>query len=66
MIVHFMILEVNLSTFIEEPEQYIPTTLPNCDLILAIGIHPDLLAALPDVVKKTKAKAVIAPAEDSE
>jgi len=34
-------------------------------LILAIGIHPDLLAALPEVVKKTKAKAVIAPAEDS-
>ena len=55
----------DLPTFIEEPEQYIPTTLPDCDLILAIGIHPDLLAAIPDVVKKTKAKAVIAPAEDS-
>jgi hypothetical protein len=55
----------DLPTFIEEPEQYIPTWFPNCDLILAIGIHPDLLTALPDVVKKTKAKAVIAPAEES-
>ena len=54
----------DLPAFIEEPGQYIPPGLPECDLILAIGIHPDLLAALPDVVKKTKAKAVIAPAED--
>ena len=52
-------------SFIEEPDQYMPQKLPECDLILAIGIHPDLLIALPDVVKKTKAKAVIAPAEDS-
>ena len=49
----------------KEPDQFIPTGLPECDLILAIGIHLDLLSALPDVVKKTKAKAVIAPAEDS-
>jgi hypothetical protein len=55
----------DLPTFIEEPDQYMPQKLPECDLILAIGIHPDLLIALPDVVKKTKAKAVIAPAEDS-
>ena len=50
----------DLPTFIEEPEQYMPQKLPECDLILSIGIHPDLLTALPDVVKKTKAKAVIA------
>ena len=55
----------DLPTFIEEPGQYMPTKLPECDLILAIGIHPDLLAALPDVAQNTKAKAVIAPAEDS-
>ncbi|RXA20215.1 thymidylate synthase [Methanosarcina sp. MSH10X1] len=55
----------DLPTFIEEPDQYMPQKLPECDLILAIGIHPDLLMALPGVVKKTKAKAVIAPAEDS-
>ncbi len=46
----------DLPTFIEEPEQYMPQKLPECDLILAIGIHPDLLTALPDVVKKTKQK----------
>jgi hypothetical protein len=55
----------DLPTFIEEPGQYMPQKLPECDLILAIGIHPDLLMALPEVAKNTKAKAVIAPAEDS-
>lgn len=55
----------DLPTFIEEPAQYLPSKFPECDLILAIGIHPDLLMALPDIVKSTKAKAVIAPAEDS-
>lgn len=55
----------DLPSFIEDPEKYIPSRLPECDLILAIGIHPDLLIALPEVVQNTKAKAVIAPSEDS-
>ena len=55
----------DLPPFIEEPSQFLPPNLPECDLILAIGIHPDLLAAIPEVVQKTGAKAVIAPAEDS-
>ncbi len=55
----------DLPPFIEEPSQFMPPKLPECDLILAIGIHPDLLAAVPEVVQKTGAKAVIAPAEDS-
>ncbi|MCQ1535919.1 thymidylate synthase [Methanosarcina sp. KYL-1] len=55
----------DLPPFIEEPGQYLPAKLPACDLILAIGIHPDLLGALPEVVRNTGAKAVIAPAEDA-
>lgn len=55
----------DLPTFIEEPAQFLPPKFPECDLILAIGIHPDLLAAIPEVVQKTGAKAVIAPSEDS-
>ncbi len=56
----------DLPAFIEEPAQYMPPNLPECDLILAIGIHPpDLFAAIPEVVQKTGAKAVIAPSEDS-
>jgi hypothetical protein len=55
----------DLPAFIEEPEQYLPAFLPACELILAVGIHPDLLAVLPEIVKNTGAKAVIAPSEDS-
>lgn len=54
----------NLPNFIEEPEKYLPKTMPECDLIIVIGIHPDLLFALPAIVKKTKAKGVIVPIED--
>lgn len=46
----------DLPTFIEEPSQYMPPNLPACDLILAIGIHPDLYAAIPEVVLKTGQK----------
>ncbi|MDD3041817.1 MAG: DUF166 domain-containing protein [Methanosarcinaceae archaeon] len=55
----------DLPPFIEEPEQYLPSSLPECELVLAIGLHPDLLAALSTVVDKTGAKAVIVPVEDS-
>jgi len=50
--------------FIDNPEEYLPTSLPDSELILAIGIHPDLLAELPSVVAKSNARAVIVPIED--
>jgi len=54
----------NLPPFIENPEKYLPQSLPNCDIILAIGMHPDLLTAIPAIVKRTSAKAVIVPIEN--
>jgi len=54
----------NLPPFIEEPEKYLPQSLPNCDLVLATGMHPDLLAAIPTIVKRTNAKGVIVPIEN--
>jgi len=54
----------NLPPFIEDPEKYLPQSLPNCYVILAIGMHPDLLSAIPTIVKRTNAKAVIVPIEN--
>jgi hypothetical protein len=54
----------NLPKFIEEPERYLPANMPKCDVIVAIGIHPDLLTALPFAASKTGAKGVIVPVED--
>ena len=55
---------VNLPSFIDEPEKHLPENPPYCDIILAIGLHPDLLAATHVVAEKAKAKAVIAPLEN--
>ncbi len=54
----------NLPQFIEEPMEYVPKSMGECDLILAIGLHPDLLTTLPYIAKTTGAGAVIVPIED--
>ena len=54
----------NLPQFIEEPEKYLPKTIPTVDFILVVGIHPDLLSGLPNYLRNKKVKAVIVPVED--
>jgi len=41
----------NVPDFIEEPEQYLPESLPPVDFILVVGIHQDLLSGLPEYLK---------------
>jgi len=53
-----------LPTFIEEPQKLLPTNVPECDVLIAIGLHPDLLSVLPLFAKRSKAKALIVPIED--
>ena len=53
-----------LPPFIEEPQHLLPTNIPECDVLIAIGLHPDLLSALPLLAERAKAKAVIVPIED--
>ncbi len=50
--------------FIDDATEHLPTTAPNCDLLLAIGIHSDILSELPSLVERSKAKAVIVPIEN--
>jgi len=54
----------NLPRFIEEPEKHLPESLPNCDLVLAVGMQLDLLSAIPTIVERTNAKGVIVPIEN--
>jgi len=51
--------------FLDDPEKHLPKDLPECDLILSLGLPPDLQYTLPILAKKTKAKAVIAPVDNS-
>ena len=45
---------------IDYPEDYVPDTLPPTDLILSFGEHKGIAELLPDVVRVTGARAVIA------
>lgn len=54
----------NLPAIIDEPERFLPETPPESDLMVAIGLHPDILGAIPELARKAKAKAVIVPMED--
>ncbi|MFQ5981589.1 MAG: DUF166 domain-containing protein [Candidatus Heimdallarchaeota archaeon] len=63
-IVAFEEVPANLPSFIEEPEELLPNNPPKADIIVAIGIHADLLAALPELATRSGAKAVIVPIEN--
>lgn len=56
-------LPAGLPGFIEEPGEFLPE-MGECDLILAMGIHPDMLAGLPALVESAGAGAVIVPVEE--
>ncbi|MEM2921085.1 MAG: DUF166 domain-containing protein [Candidatus Bathyarchaeia archaeon] len=62
-IVEVVNLPSKLPSFLERPDFYFPRQLEPCDLILAIGLHPDLMTYIPDIVGKTGSKAVIIPIE---
>ncbi len=51
-------------SFVEDPERFMPENIPRCDIVVAVGLHPDLLFALSKVTKKSEARALIVPIED--
>ena len=53
-----------LPAFIDNPEEYMPKKLPKADICLASGLHKDLLLELPQSIKNSGIKALIAPIED--
>ncbi|MFX0090691.1 MAG: DUF166 domain-containing protein [Candidatus Hodarchaeota archaeon] len=57
-------LPLNIPSFIEDSIEYFPEDLPECDVILPIGIHPDLLLGITDIAVKMNSKAVIVPIEE--
>jgi hypothetical protein len=63
-IVDAMNLPTKLPPFLEDPSIYYPQHIRDCDLIMAIGLHPDLLTYLPEIVMRTGAEAVIVPIEN--
>lgn len=54
----------DLPDFIEDPEEYLPSTMPETDVLIAINLHPDILTALPDFLETFNIKGIIVPIED--
>ncbi|MEM0350774.1 MAG: DUF166 domain-containing protein [Archaeoglobaceae archaeon] len=52
-----------LPSFIENAEDYLPKFIPECDVVIAINLHADILLALPKKIEG-KASALIVPVEE--
>ena len=55
-----------LEELLDEREKYLPTKIPECDLILPLGLPADLVLLSPLIAKKSGAKAAIIPIDDSD
>lgn len=51
---------------VDDPEEYLPPGLAPADLVLALGEVPGLAQLIPEVVRLTGARAVIAPIDRNE
>jgi hypothetical protein len=52
-----------LPPMIDYPEDFLPSSLPSTDLLLAFGEHRGIAELIPDIAQMTGAKAVIAPVD---
>jgi hypothetical protein len=53
-----------LPLIVDYPEDYIPATLPQVDLILALHEHKGVAELIPEVAARTGAQALIAPVDN--
>ncbi len=54
----------SLPIMLDYPEDYLPETLPPADLILSLAELPGVAEMIPDIVKMTQARAVVAPIDN--
>ena len=50
-----------LPPVVDDPDEFLPAKLPSADLVLCLGEVPGLAQLLPDLVRRSGARAVIAP-----
>jgi hypothetical protein len=55
-----------LPPVIDDPEDFLPPSLPAADLILAFGEHQGVAELIPEIARLTGARAVIAPVDREE
>ncbi|MBD3228573.1 MAG: thymidylate synthase [Candidatus Lokiarchaeota archaeon] len=57
-------IEKSLPTFIEEPLDYLPVIPGGIDVLIVVGLHPDLCSAMPEFAEKNNIGALLFPVED--
>lgn len=57
-------LPLPMPVVIDNPDYFLPKEIPQADLLLSLGEHPGVAELIPDVVKRSGAKAVIAPVDN--
>jgi len=54
----------SLPLIVEDPEEFIPRSIPRVDLLLSLGENPAVAELIPALVKLSHAKEVIAPVDN--
>ncbi len=54
-----------LPPVIDYPEDFLPETMPAADLVLSLGENPGVAELLPEICRRTGARAVIAPIDSN-
>lgn len=62
--VNSITLPANLPAIIDDAAEFLSKELPAADLLVSLGEHPGVAQMIPDMVRKSNAKAVIAPADN--
>ena len=62
--VHAYTFPQELPAIIDDANGFLPKELPAADLLVSLGEHPGVAQMIPDMVAKSGAKAVIAPADN--
>lgn len=63
-VVGYHVLPASLPLMLDDPEEFLPHSLGQGEVLIAINIHPDLLVEIPHAVKGKATRALIAPLED--
>lgn len=54
----------DLPSVVDDVEQFLPREIPQADLLISLGEHPGVAQMIPDIVIKSGARAVVAPADN--
>jgi hypothetical protein len=57
-------LPADLPAIIDDTDEFLPKELPAADLLISLGEHPGVAQMIPDIVERSGAGAVVAPADN--